>query len=472
MTEPAARRSFPCGRIPPTWRHIARPRSFLRRDSPPSRYIRACASPPPVPTCADSISILQQTRYGMSKRSRSPPPVKTDWRTPPESCYNSNSFVGFESEPGIIARSSFQRQVIMIRNLLLVDDQRDILRLLHSTLDTLKNKDIQVFEAQSGEEALLESSRRNIDMLVSDYKLPGMTGVELMHKVRARHAEVKVIFITGMTERKMRDEMLNSGAFAIFDKPIPIADFLDSVERGLGLVQTIFPPEIAASGAGDEPQQARLSDLLANFRQDFNADAVFLLNERGLINARTGSLHDPSMEVSLISTLMAIHSTSLKVAKHNHQESIESYHVFNGGDHDLLFLPVTPLYALLVAGKGLADEDQILDSVRGLISLRAQVVKALASMGVTGELKFKSQPAAAPPAPTVPRKNTDRLAKAIPAPEMEALLKDAADEKAKKTSADDFWDEAAQDLGRKSLNPEVISLEEAKKMGLIPGGDK
>ena len=357
----------------------------------------------------------------------------------------------------------------MVRTLLFVDDQRDILRLLRSTLDTLKNKDLKIFEAQSGEEALLESTRHKIDMLVTDYKLPGMSGVELMHKIRARHTDVKVIFITGMTERRMRDEMLNSGAFAIFDKPIAIADFLDSVERGLGLVQTIFPPEKAAPSVTEEPQHARLSDLLANFRQDFKADAVFLLNERGLINARTGSLHDPSMEVSLISTLMAIHNTSLKVAKHNHQESIESYHVFNGGDHDLLFIPVTPLYALLVAGRGLADEEQILDSMRGLMSLRSQVIKALDLIGVTGQLKFKSPPTAAPPAPTVPRVTTDRLAKATPAPEMEALLKDASDDKKKKNSADGFWEEAAHEMGRKSTNPEVISLEEAKKMGLLPG---
>jgi hypothetical protein len=295
-----------------------------------------------------------------------------------------------------------------------------------------------------------------------------MSGVELMHKVRARHTDVKVVFISGMTDRKTRDEMLNAGAFAIFDKPIPIADFLDAVERGLGLVQTIFPPENKIQGQSEEVH-TRLSDLLANFRQDFNAAAVFLLNERGLIHARTGNLHDPSMEVSLLSTLMALHNTGLKVARLNHQDTIESYHIFNGGDHDLLFFPVTPLYALLVAGRRLADEDRILETMGGLMSLRAQVTKALNSMGVTGELKLKSTPASAPVATIPLKKNTDQLARATPAPEMEALLNNASSDKPK-SSTDDFWDAAAEDLGRKSTNPEVISLEEAKKLGLFPGG--
>ncbi len=360
----------------------------------------------------------------------------------------------------------------MDSNVLLVDDHRDILRLLHSTLDTLKKKEIKIFDAPSGEEALLESGRHKIDLLITDYMLPGISGVELMHKVRARHPEVKTIFITGMTDKKKRDEMLNAGALAIFDKPVPLADFLDVVERGLGLVQTIFPPE--RTGEQVEERHSRLSDLLANFRQDVKAEAVFLINDRGLVQARTGKLYDSSMEVSLISTLMSIHGASLKVARHNHQENIDSYHVFSGGDHDLLFIPVTPLYALLVAGNNLANEDRILETVSGLLALRTQVEKSLKSMGVTGELKAvseKDRPASASAPTVVAKKQTDRLASAVPAPEMEALLKDASAKKAQPTDADDFWNQAAEKHGNKPATSEVISLEEARKLGIISGGN-
>lgn len=351
----------------------------------------------------------------------------------------------------------------MDRKILIVDDQRDIIRLLHSTLDALKNDDLKIFEAPSGEEALLESTRHSIDLLIADYKLPGISGVELMHKVRVRHPEVKVIFITGMTDKKMRDEMLNAGALAVFDKPIPMADFLDVVERGLGLVQTIFPSE--HQGEKIEQRHSRVSDLLANFRQDVNADTVFLLNDRGLVQARAGALHDSSMEVSLISSLMAIHTASLKVARHNHQEVPEAYHVFSGGDHDLLFIPVTPLYALLVAGGGLATEERILETVGGLLALRNEVEKALKSMGVTGELKTASEAAGKP----APKKQTDKLAQAVPAPEMEALLNKAASKKAKAQSADEFWTQAAEKHAAKPVSSDVISLEEARKLGIIPG---
>jgi len=361
----------------------------------------------------------------------------------------------------------------MDRNVLLVDDQRDILRLLHTTLDTLKNPEIKVFESPSGEEALLHSSRYKVDLLITDYKLPGMSGIELMHKIRARHPEAKVVLVTGMTDRKVREEMLNAGALAIFDKPIPLADFLDVVERGLGLVQTIFPPE--KTGGKVEERHARLSDLLANFRQDIKAEAVFLLNDRGLIQARTGKLRDDSMEFSLISTLMSIHGASLKVARINHQEALDSYHVFSGGDHDLLFIPVTPLYALLVAGNDLANDARILETINSLLALRTQVEKSLKSMGVTGELHLasgKDIPASTAVPTQAVKKLTEKAADAHPSPEMEALLKAATAKKEKANDMDDFWSQAAEKHGSKPANSDVISLEEARKLGLVPGDGK
>lgn len=355
----------------------------------------------------------------------------------------------------------------MERRILLVDDQRDILKLLRSALDTLKNDKIKIAEAPSGEEALLESSRHKIDLLVTDYKLPGMSGVELMHKIRVRHPEVKVILVTGTSDKKARDEMINAGALAIFDKPIPMADYLDAVERGLGLVQTIFPPEKLSTEDVEGQRHTRVSDLIANFRQDVKAEAVFLLNDRGLVQARTGSLHDSSMEVSLISSLMAIHSASLKVARYNHQEKLDAYHVFGSGDHDLFFIPVTPMYALLVAGNGLATEERVLETINGLLALRTELERALKSMGVTGELKEVSASAVVQ---TVPLKQTDKLARAVPAPEMEELLKKAPEQKEKTEQLNDFWNNAAEKNAKKSANPDVMSLEEAKKLGILSDG--
>lgn len=346
---------------------------------------------------------------------------------------------------------------------LLVDDQKDIVRLLHSTLQTLGHQ-LDIVDAPSGEEALLEASRRNIDLLVADYLLPGISGVELMHKVKARNADLKVIFISGMTERKARDEMLSAGAAAIFDKPIPLADFLDAVERSLGLVRTIFPPESTQEA---EAHRQTLSELLAGFRQKIEADAVFLISDRGRVLARAGNLYDSSMEVSLLSALMGIYSAGLKVSRFIRQEQLENYHVFRGGDHDLILIPVNSAHALLLAGKDLASRDRIMKTVEGMLFVRGDVENILQSLGVA--------PATTVTESTVPAAEREAggfippFVTEEPEPEVDVEALFAAGKKSKVKDVDAFWEDAVEKSGNIPLNPDVISYEEANKLGLAPG---
>ena len=347
---------------------------------------------------------------------------------------------------------------------LLVDDQKDIVRLLHSSLQTLGHQ-LDLVDAPSGEEALLEASRRKIDLLVADYLLPGISGVELMRKIKARNADLKVIFISGMTERKARAEMLGAGAVAIFDKPIPLADFLDAVERSLGLVRTIFPPE---SSKDVEEHRQTLSELLTGFRQKVKADAVFLISDRARVLARAGDLYDSSMEVSMLSALMAIYSAGLKVSRFIHQERLDNYHVFRGGDHDLILIPVDASHALLLAGKELANSERMLQTVEGMLFVRGDVENILQTLGVA-------------PAPMVTEANTttsdmrERQEAPImfesnePEPEMDLdALFASANSKEKVDDLDAFWNDAVEKTGNIPTNPDVITYEEASKLGLTP----
>jgi len=346
---------------------------------------------------------------------------------------------------------------------LLVDDQRDIVRLLHSTLQTLGHE-LDIVDAPSGEEALLEASRRKVDLLVADYLLPGISGVELMRKVKARNQDMRVIFISGMTERKARDEMLNAGAVAIFDKPIPLADFLDAVERSLGLVRTIFPMETSKDA---EEHRQNLSELLGGFRQKIKADAVFLINDRGRVLARAGDLYDSSMEVSLLAALMGIYSAAFKVSRIIRQEQLENFHVFRGGDHDLILIPVDSSHALLLAGNGLADSDRILQTVEGMWFVRGDVENILKTLGVTGVTDDEESADSehdAEPVVFVPIEEEE------PEPEVdvEELFEVAGKKKGVK-DLDAFWDDAVEKTGNLPINPDVISFAEAQKLGLKPG---
>jgi two-component system, response regulator, stage 0 sporulation protein F len=342
--------------------------------------------------------------------------------------------------------------------ILIVDDQRDIVRLIHSSLQTLGHA-LELVDAPSGEEALLVASQHKVSLLVADYLLPGISGVELMRKIKIRNPDLKTIFISGYNERKARNEMFQAGAVAIFDKPIPMADFLDSVERSLGLVRTIFPPE---SSMETEANRKTLSELLGGFRQKIKADAVFLISDRGRVLARAGDLYDSSMEVSLLSSLMAIYSAGLKVSRFIHQDTPDNFHVFRGGDHDLILIPVNSSHALLLAGKELASAKRMMQTVEGMLFVRGDVENVLQSLG------------AAPTAPIteaeIPVTEEQQAIPQEPEPEMDvdALFANAG-KKAKVKDVDAYWDEAVEKSKNIPTNPDVITFDEARKLGLDPG---
>lgn len=350
--------------------------------------------------------------------------------------------------------------------ILLVDDQRDILRLLRATLDTLGH-DFDIHESPSGEEALLESTRGKVDLLVVDYRLPGISGVELMDKVRARNPEVKAILVTGTTDKKARDEMLNAGAFALFDKPISLGDFLDAVERSLGLTRTIMPAETATEGGQSKP----LADLLVDLRKDIKAQVVYLITDRGRVLARAGELYDSSMEVSLLSSLTAVFSAAQKTARFAHQETNASTHIFRGGDGDILLVPVTAGQVLFLMGDNIAAHDTLAKSLDKIVAVRGSLESSLSSMGLANTasseekgdtLPMKPQPVASAPAKPAAPEGGEK-------PEdIEKLLsggkKDSAD-------ADSFWTQALE-TGAQYVEPDKLTYEQARKLGLAPDEKK
>lgn len=337
-----------------------------------------------------------------------------------------------------------------LHRILIVEDQREVSRLLRSALETLEGE-LEVVEIPSGEEAILHSTNNQIDLLVSDYRLPGMTGLELMRKVKINHPHVKIILVTGQTDPRIRKEVAEAGADAFFIKPVPMADFLDAVERHLGLVETLLPPEPIDN---DETEvQRSIPDLLAGLRQDLAAIAVLLLNDSGRILARAGDLPDRENDVALVSSLLSIYNSGQMVSQLLGQKIASSWSIFDGGKYDLVFAPVGLAHAMLVIGEGIAGKAQVLNSIDIFSAARKNIEQGI------GELPRGSSAAAE--SPTTPLEPVEQGVK-----DMEPLFKDAK-KKLKPAEVNKYWNEAATNQKAPS-SPDMLSYEQAKQLGLTP----
>jgi two-component system response regulator YesN len=84
--------------------------------------------------------------------------------------------------------------------LLIVDDEAIIADGLYEVFNNLKDIDLDIYKAYSGQEALSLLNRTRIDIVLTDILMPGMNGLQLMEIIHARWPKCKVIFLTGHNE--------------------------------------------------------------------------------------------------------------------------------------------------------------------------------------------------------------------------------------------------------------------------------
>lgn len=113
--------------------------------------------------------------------------------------------------------------------LLLVDDEQNIV----SSLKRLLRRDgYQILTANGGAEGLAILTENHVDVIISDQRMPGMTGVEFLSKVKELHPDTIRIVLSGYTELNSVTDAINEGAvFRFLTKPWNDEKLRDSIKE-------------------------------------------------------------------------------------------------------------------------------------------------------------------------------------------------------------------------------------------------
>lgn len=115
-------------------------------------------------------------------------------------------------------------------NVLVVDDEGAI---RYSVSKTLQRVGYNVSEAASGEEALDIMKKQHFDVVLTDIRMPGLTGVELLRRIKEAAPDAIVILMTGYASLGTAVEALRLGAHDYLIKPSSSQDIRQSVARGV-----------------------------------------------------------------------------------------------------------------------------------------------------------------------------------------------------------------------------------------------
>jgi len=118
---------------------------------------------------------------------------------------------------------------------LLVDDMEPLRRIVRTMLKELGYKEVE--EAESAHEAIqalerIQKSGRNVDIILSDWSMPGMTGLEFLKFVRATEGLKSIPFVM-ITAEGLREQILaaiQAGVSSYLVKPFSLAQFHDKLK--------------------------------------------------------------------------------------------------------------------------------------------------------------------------------------------------------------------------------------------------
>lgn len=113
---------------------------------------------------------------------------------------------------------------------LIVDDEKNIRLTLSQALESL---DLTVQTAVNGEEALQKLSGGEYSVMLLDLRMPGMGGMQLLHKVRAQWPKIRIIIVTAHGTIESAVEALKLGAVDFIQKPFTPSEIRELVTKVL-----------------------------------------------------------------------------------------------------------------------------------------------------------------------------------------------------------------------------------------------
>ena len=143
-------------------------------------------------------------------------------------------------------------------NCLIVDDSATIRKLITEALTHIGT--MQIDEAADGADAVEQCRGRRYDLILMDWNMPTMTGLDAVRAIRGLGSRSAIIMVTTEAEKSRVIEALNDGVDNYIIKPFQIPAFVEKIEAVLKKIPPARAPKAAQVDA--TPEQAQLEKMV------------------------------------------------------------------------------------------------------------------------------------------------------------------------------------------------------------------
>ncbi len=131
-----------------------------------------------------------------------------------------------------------------MKTILLIDDD-PVVRSLASGI--LRKNGYNVYVAKDGSEGIDLAQKQKPDLVVTDYQMPGISGMEVLTKLKELNNALPVIMLTAHGDATLTIRSMKTGAFDFIEKPINPKELLSTIKNGLITAESSLEPEESPS---------------------------------------------------------------------------------------------------------------------------------------------------------------------------------------------------------------------------------
>ena len=140
--------------------------------------------------------------------------------------------------------------------LLIVDDEPVIVESMYALLMEIKRYDVDVYKAYSAPEALTILNTKRMDVILTDIKMPGMSGLQLLEAVHHNWPGCRVIFLTGYSEFEYAYKALQYDGVSYLLKTERYERIVEVVEKTLAEIEKNLKDEDLIKKSGEQIEKA------------------------------------------------------------------------------------------------------------------------------------------------------------------------------------------------------------------------
>jgi two-component system OmpR family response regulator len=171
------------------------------------------------------------------------------------------------------------------QRILVVDDERSI---VDAVATALRYEGYQVEEASNGRDALAAVTRLEPDLVVLDWMLPDIEGIEVGRRMRAQGLKTAVLFLTAKDDTEQKVQALRAGGDDYVTKPFSLAEIVARIQAILRRTTGALPGDVLRFGdlVLDEGRHEvfRGETAIALTATEFSLLRFFMLNPRRVLS--------------------------------------------------------------------------------------------------------------------------------------------------------------------------------------------